>query len=135
MGVAFGLPGTIRAMRPYRVARRAVSATHALILSALATNEANSCGRFCVGSGPGRSGSAMADVDGPVAAHADGTGYVAQAAPGDLSRGRRSPADARAPDAAGGDTSMLAAGALHVQTDTCAFACVCLCACVCVCEC
>ena len=52
------------------------------------------------------------------------------------SRGRLSPALAH--DAAGGDASMLAVGALYTHTHTCAFVCVrlrtCVCVCVCVCE-
>jgi hypothetical protein len=63
-----------------------------------------------------------------VAAHEEGTGDVAQAAPGDLSRGRPSPAQARASDAARGDASMLAAGALYVYTHV--RLCACLCACL-----
>jgi len=46
------------------------------------------------------------------------------------SRGRLSPA--RAHDAAGGDESMLAVGALYICIHTCAFVCVCTCVCVCV---
>ncbi len=68
------------------------------------------------------SGSAMADADRPgVAAHADGSGDVEQVAPGDLSRGRPSPAQARASDAAGRDASMLAAGALYLPIPYSAF--------------
>ena len=69
----------------------------------------------------------MADAERPgLAAHKDGTGDVAHAAPGDLSRGRPSPAQARAPDAAGGVASTLVAGASYIYTHTCAFVCVCL---------
>jgi hypothetical protein len=46
------------------------------------------------------------------------------------SRGRLSPAHAH--DAAGGDESMLAVGALYICIHTCAFVCVCTCVCVCV---
>ena len=74
----------------------------------------------------------MADAHRP--AIADGTEDVGQAAPGDRSRGRPSTAEARAPDAAGGHASMLAAGALmYICTHVCMFVFVCLCVCVCVC--
>ena len=74
----------------------------------------------------------MADAERPgLAAHADGTGDVAHAAPDDLSRGRSSPA--QAPDAAGGDASMLAAGALYTHTQARLCACVCERMFVCVC--
>ena len=73
------------------------------------------------------SGSAMADAERPgLAAHADGTGDVAHAAPGDLSRGRPSPAQTRAPDAAGGVASTLVAGASYIYTHTCAFVSACI---------